>query len=128
MLLRRAKLEIALLLALVVLSQNGCRPTGLQPTPQNGIVGRWRSADGSYVIEFLPTGKCSARYRMQGQQIGGPCTYSVDEEKITIHYYGPNANPQDGEPNATATWHYSLSGDTLNVGIQGVSLALQRVH
>jgi hypothetical protein len=128
MLLGRVKLAIALVLPLAVLCQNSCRPSGLQPTPQNGIVGKWRSADGSYVIEFLPTGRCSARYRMQGQEVGGPCTYSVDEDKITIHYYGSNPHPQDGEPNATATWHYSLSGDKLNVGIQGSSLAFQRVH
>ena len=122
------KLAITTLLALALLCQNACGPKGLQPTPQNGVVGKWRSADGSYVVEFLPTGNCSARYRMQGREVGGPCTYSVDRDTITIHYYGPDAHPQDGEPNATATWQYSLDGDALNVSIQGTSLALHRIH
>ena len=120
------KVAAASLLALAVLGQNGCTDTGT--TPQNGVVGKWRSADGSYVVEFLPTGNCSARYRMQGRELGGPCTYSVDKDEITIRYYGPNTNPNDGGPNASAIWHYSLSGDGLNVSIQGTSLALQRVH
>jgi hypothetical protein len=128
MLLRKEKLAITLLLALAVVCQNACGPTGLQPTPQNRIVGKWRSADGSYVVEFLPTGNCSARYRMQGRELGGPCTYSADKDTITLRYYGPGAHPQGGEPNASATWHYTLAGDTLNVGIQGATLALQRVH
>ena len=126
MLFGKVKLAMALLLAPAVLCQNACRSKDLQPTPQNGIVGKWRSADGSYVVEFLPTGNCSARYRMQGRELGGPCTYSADKDTITIHYYGPNAHPQDAEPDASATWHYSLDGDTLNVGVQGNSLALQR--
>ncbi len=75
--LRKEKLAIALLLGLAVLGQNACGPPGAQPTAQNGIVGKWRSADGSYVVEFLPTGNCSARYRMQGRELGGPCKYSV---------------------------------------------------
>jgi hypothetical protein len=128
MLRRKEKLAISLLLGLAVLWQNACDTTGLPPTPQNGIVGKWRSADGSYVVEFLPTGNCFARFRMQGRELGGPCKYSADKDIITIRYYGPDARPQDGEPNASATWHYTLAGDTLNVRIQGVTLALQRVH
>jgi hypothetical protein len=67
MLLRKEKLAITLLLGLAVLWQNACGPTGLPPSPQNKIVGKWRSADGSYVVEFLPTGNCSARYRMHAE-------------------------------------------------------------
>jgi hypothetical protein len=121
------KLAIASLLALAVLCQNGCRDTDLQ-TPQNGVVGKWRSADGNYVVEFLPTGNCSARYRMQGRELGGPCTYSVDKDEITIRYHGPDAHPQDGGPNASARWHYSLAGDALTVSVQGNSLVLQRAR
>jgi hypothetical protein len=128
MLLRKDKLAITLLLGLGVPWQNACGPTGLPPSPQNRIVGKWRSADGSYVVEFLPTGNCSARYLMQGRELGGPCTYSADKDVITIHYYGPDAHPQDGEPNAAATWRYTLAGDTLNVSMPGATLALQRVH
>src|SRR5260370_36193806 len=73
MLLGKEKLAITLLLRPAVLWQNACGPTGLPPSPQNRIVGKWRSADGSYVVEFLPTGKCSARYRMQGRELGRPC-------------------------------------------------------
>ena len=128
MLLGKEKWAITLLLALAILCQNACSSTGLPPTPQNGIVGKWRSADGSYVVEFLSTGNCSARLRMQGREVGGPCRYSADKDTITIRYYGLDAHPQDGEPNTSATWHYTLAGDTLNVSIQGVSLALQRVR
>jgi hypothetical protein len=122
------KLVIASLVALAFLYQTACGPAGLQPAPQNGIVGKWRSADGSYLVEFLPTGNCSARYLMHGRQLGGPCTYSVDSDNITIHYYGLDAHPQDGGPTDSVTWHYSLAGDVLNVSLQGVSLALQRIH
>ena len=121
------KLAITSLLVLGVLCLNACRPAGLKPAPQNGIFGKWRSADGSYDVEFLPTGNCSARYRMQGREFGGPCTYTADKATITIHYYGPDGNPQDG-PDATATWDYSLAGDVLNVSVFGNSLALQRVR
>jgi hypothetical protein len=121
------KLAITSLLALAVLCQNACGPAGLQLAPPHGIVGKWRSADGSYNVEFQANGNCSARYRMQGQEVGGPCMYTVDKDTITIRYYGPDAHLQDG-PNATATWHYSLAGDVLNVSVFGNSLALQRVH
>jgi len=122
------KLAITLLLALGVLCQSACGPAGLKPAQQNGIVGKWRSADGSYDVEFLPNGNCSAQYRLQGREVGGPCKYSADEDTITIRYYGPDDHPPDGEPSASATWQYSLSGDVLNVSIQGNFLALQRVH
>jgi hypothetical protein len=88
MLLRKEKLTITLLLGPALLWQNACGPTGLPPSPQNRIVGKWRNADGSYVVEFLPTGKCSARYRMQGREFGGPCTYSADKDVITIRKTG----------------------------------------
>jgi len=123
--LLRKKLAITLLLGLAVLWQNACGPTGVPPSPQNRIVGKWRSIDGSYVVEFLPTGNCSARYRMQGLELGGPCTYSADKDVITIRYFGLDAHPQ---ANASATWRYTLAGDTLNVSMQGATLALQRVH
>jgi hypothetical protein len=116
-----------LLVALAIVSLAACGLTGLQSGPHSGVVGKWRSADGSYVVEFLPSGECSAHYRMHGQELGGPCKYTVDTDAITIHYYGLNARPLEG-PNATATWHYTLAGDTLNVSVFGNSLALQRVH
>lgn len=95
---------------------------GQQPAAQNGIVGKWRSADGSYNVEFLPNGNCTARMRLQGRDLGGPCTYTVDQNTINIHYAGVEGT------NATATWQYSLSGDTLNVSVFGNSLTLQRTH
>ena len=116
-----------LLLAIVILGLDSCRIPGVQSGPQNAVEGKWRNADGSYVVEFLPSGDCSAHFRMHGQELGGPCKYTVDAEAITIHYYGPNARPLEG-PNATATWRYTLAGDTLNVSVFGNSLALQRVH
>lgn len=126
MLLRKVNWAIAVALAVICL--NACGPAGLQQGPQSGIVGKWRSADGSYVIEFLPTGNCSARMRMQGREVGGPCKYSADKDTITMRYSGQNARPQDGEPDASATWHYSLTGDTLTIGMQSISLDLHRVH
>jgi hypothetical protein len=36
--------------------------------------------------------------------------------------------PQGGGPTASATWHYSLAGDALNVSVQGNSMLLQRVR
>jgi hypothetical protein len=122
------KLAITSLLAFAALFQCACGPASVQKAPQNGIVGKWRSADGGYDVEFMPTGDCSARYRMHGKIVGGPCKYSVDEDTITIHYYGPDAHPQDGEPDATAIWSYTLAGDVLNVSVEGISLDLQRVH
>lgn len=122
------KLAIAALVALAVLCANGCAPANLPHAPQNKIVGKWRSTDGSYVAEFLPTGNCTAQQRLDGRNLGGPCTYTVDEDTITIHYYGPGANPQEGAPNETATWRYSLDGDTLNVSVFGNSMTLQRTH
>jgi hypothetical protein len=107
---------------------NGCGPAGLRPGPQSAIAGKWRSADGSYVAEFLPTGNCTAQQRMQGRTLGGPCTYTVDQDTITIHYYGPGANPQDGAPNETVTWRYSLDGDNLTVSVFAVSMTLKRTH
>jgi hypothetical protein len=54
--------------------------------------------------------------------------YTVDEDTITIHYYGLDGHPQTEGPNATATWHYSLAGDVLTVDMQGNSIVLQRVR
>jgi hypothetical protein len=122
------KLAITSVLALAALFQTACGPRSVQQGPQTGIVGKWRSPDGSYDVEFLQTGDCSARLRMHGQQVGGPCKYSVEEDTITIHYYGPDARPQEEEPNNTAIWNYSLAGDVLNVSYGGNSVALQRVH
>jgi uncharacterized protein (DUF2147 family) len=122
------KLAITSLLLAAVLCQNACGRMDLHLAPQNPIVGKWRSADGSYVVEFLPTGDCSAGYRMQGREVRGPCTYTVDKDAITIHYYGMNAHPQDSGPDASVIWRYSLAGDNLNVSVQGTSLALQRVQ
>jgi hypothetical protein len=121
------KLPMVLFLA-VALCQTACGPTGIQPRQQNGIVGKWRSADGSYVVEFLPTGACSARLVMRGRVVGGPCTYQADKETITIHYVGIDTHPQSRQPVASATWQYTLNGDTLNVTVEMFSLALQRVH
>ena len=126
MLLRKVNWAIAVALAVICL--NACGTAGLEPVPQSGIVGKWRSADGSYTMEFLPTGNCSARMRIEGREVGGPCKYSADKDTITIRYYGPDARPQDGEPNRSATWHYSLTGDTLTIGMQSISLDFHRVH
>ena len=61
--------------------------------------------------------------RMQGREVGGPCTYTVDEDKILLHYQGMGSNSQ----NSTATWNYKLDGDNLTVSVFGNSLALKRV-
>jgi len=87
---------------------------------------KWRSADGSYVVEFLPNGNCSARYNLNRREVGGACTYTVDKDDITLRY--PGAAAQGGAPNATAIWHYSLAGDALNVSVFGNSITLQRIH
>ncbi|MFZ0036948.1 MAG: hypothetical protein WAK91_05985 [Candidatus Acidiferrales bacterium] len=121
------KLTIASILLLTIILQGafflgGCRP----PAPQTGIEGKWRSADGSYVVEFLPTGNCSARYNLHRRELGGNCTYTVDKDEITLHY--PDAVAQGGSPNATAVWHYTLAGDVLTVSVFGNSMTLQRVH
>ena len=121
------KLAITSLLVLGVLSLIACGPASLQPAALNGIAGKWRSADGTYDVEFMANGNCSASYRMQGRVFGGPCMYTADKDTITIHYYGLDAKPQNG-PNATATWRYSLAGDVLNVSVFGNSMALQRAH
>jgi hypothetical protein len=122
------KWAVITLLAVAALVQSACGTGGVPPAAKSGIVGKWRSADGSYDVEFLQTGDCSARLRMDGRQVGGPCKYSVDEDTITIRYYGPDSHPQEEEPNNTATWNYSLAGDVLNVSYGGNSVALQRVH
>lgn len=122
------KLAIASLVALAALCVNGCGSAIPGLGPQNGVVGKWRSTDGSYVAEFLPNGNCTAHERMQGHDLGGPCTYTVDQDTITIHYYGLGANPHDGAPNETAIWHYTLDGDTLNVSVFAVSMTLKRTH
>jgi hypothetical protein len=122
------KLAVASLFGLAVFCMGACGPAALQPAPQSGIVGKWRSADGSSAFEFSPTGNCSGRLRMQGRELGGPCKYSVDQDTITIRYYGPGASPQSGEPDTSTTWRYSLAGGVLNVSTGVVSLTLERVH
>jgi uncharacterized protein (DUF2147 family) len=120
----KASLAIAGLLALVVLGLNACNPASMLAPRPHGIEGKWRSADGGYVVEFLPTGSCSAKMRMQGREVGGPCTYTVQDDKILLHYQGMGSNTQ----NSTATWNYKLDGDNLNVSVFGNSLALRRVR
>jgi hypothetical protein len=115
-----------LLLALILQSAFFLAGCGPAPAPQSGIVGKWRSADGSYVVEFLPNGNCSARYNLNRREVGGACTYTVDKDDITLRY--PGAAAQGGAPNATAIWHYSLAGDALNVSVFGNSITLQRIH
>ena len=115
-----------LLLALILQSAFFLAGCGLAPAPQSGIVGKWRSADGSYVVEFLPNGNCSARYNLHRREVGGACTYTVDKDEITLRY--PDAAAQGGAPDASAIWHYSLAGDALNVSVFGNSMTLQRVH
>ena len=115
-----------LLLAIILQSAfflTGCRPAS---APQSGIVGKWRSADGSYVVELLSNGNCSARYNLHRREVGGACTYTVDKDEITLRY--PDAAAQGGAPDASAIWHYSLAGDALNVSVFGNSMTLQRVH
>ena len=114
------------LLAIILLSAFFLAGCLAAPAPQSGIVGKWRSADGSYVVEFLPSGNCSARYNLHSREVGGACTYSVDKDEITLRY--PDAAAQGGAPNATAIWHYTLAGDALNVSVFGNSMTLQRVH
>jgi len=116
-----------LLLATAILCFEGCQIPGVATGPHNPIEGKWKSADGGFVVEFLPTGDCSAGSRIQGREVGGPCKYTVDKDAITIHYFGMGANPS-GEPNQTATWHYTLNGDTLVVSMPGNSVTLQRSH
>ena len=115
------------LLALAFICLSACVLAGCPATPQaqSGIVGRWRNADGSFTVEFLPSGDCSARMRIQSREVGGPCKYTVEQDTITLHYSGINAA---NGPNETATWHYTLQGDSLNVSVFGNSMALQRVH
>lgn len=112
------------LLAIVSQSALFLAGCGLAPTPQSGITGKWKNAGGTYVVEFLPSGNCSAHYRMHGQELGGACTYTFDKNDITLRY----PNMQAGAPNNSATWHYTLVGDVLTVTVFGNSMALQRVH
>jgi hypothetical protein len=119
------------LLAVIFLSTFplvACKPASQTP-PQSGIVGKWRNADGSYVLEFQPTGDCSARSTQSGRgTMGGPCTYSVDKDEITISWHFPDGATPNGESNTSAKWRYSLSGDTLNVAVFGNAMTLQRAH
>jgi hypothetical protein len=124
---RLMRLATLLLLAVAILCFDACRIPSVQSGPQNPVEGKWRSTDGSFVVEFLPTGDCSAHMRMQGHDVGGPCKYTVDQSAITIHYFGMGANTANG-PNQTATWNYTQSGDTMTVTVFGNSLKLQRAH
>lgn len=108
--------SIALLLA-------GC---GMNPlAPQNPLVGKWRSPDGSYTVEFLTTGNCSATLRMNGALVGGPCTYTSTKDEVTLKY---NGGAPSGGAASTAVWKYSLAGDNLTISYGLVSIALKRVH
>jgi hypothetical protein len=104
-----------------------CGIPGVTSGPHNPIEGKWKNADGSYVVEFLPSGDCSAHMRMQGHDVGGPCKYDVGKDTITVHYYGMGANPGNA-PDRTAAWQYTLNGDTLTVSVLGNTMALQRAH
>lgn len=121
------KLATLVVLAFAILSINACSIPGVTTGPHNPIEGKWKTADGSFAVEFLPTGNCPAHSRIQGHDVGGPCKYTVGKDEITIHYYGMAANPAS-EPNETAIWRYTLNGDTLNVSVFGSSLTLQRAH
>lgn len=114
------RLAVILVCALVSLVA-GCRTT-----PQSGIVGKWRSADGSYVVEFRAAGTCSAGFQLHGRVVGGPCTYTVGKDDIVLHYKGSALDSKSGASENSATWHYSLAGDVLNVTVFGNSVALQR--
>ena len=116
------KRSILLILVFGAVCSNACAPAGVQPTQQSGIVGKWRSADGSYNVEFLSNGNCTARMRLRGRDLGGPCTYTVDRDTITLHYSGIEG------ADAAATWHYSLDDNTLNVAVFGNSMVLRRVR
>jgi hypothetical protein len=113
-------------LLLAIILQSTFFLAGCRPAPQSGIVGKWRNADGSYVVEFLPSGNCSARYNLHRQALGGACTYTVDKDEITLRY--PDSASQGGTPNASAIWHYTLAGDVLTVTVLGNSMTFQRVH
>jgi len=96
----------------------GC---GIIPTPQTGVVGKWRSTDGNFAVEFTPSGKCSAHLLVQGHELGGDCTYTLSKDEITLHY------PSPGSQDQTATWQYTLTGDTLTVSVFGRSVTMKRV-
>jgi hypothetical protein len=119
------------LLAIIFLSASllvGCRQTS-PAIPQSGIIGKWRNAEGTYAVEFLPTGECSARSSQTGHgTLGGPCTYTVDNDEITLRWHFPDGSTATDAPNASAKWRYSLSGDTLNVAVFGNAMTLHRVH
>jgi hypothetical protein len=121
------RLAMLIVLASAILSLSACSIPGVATGPHNPIEGKWKTADGSFGVEFLPTGDCSAHSRIQGHDVAGPCKYTVDKDAITIHYYGMGANPAS-EPTETVTWRYTLEGDTLNVTVLGNSLTLKRVH
>jgi Fe2+ transport system protein FeoA len=117
----------ALLLAIILPSAfvlGACR----RPAPQSGIVGKWRTADGSYAVDFLPSGDCSARYILHGRELGGPCKYSVDKDDITIRWHRPEPGTPDNSPNASVKWHYALAGDVLTVSVAGNSVTLRRAN
>jgi hypothetical protein len=108
------------ILCLGAFALTGC---GIVPTRQTGIVGKWRSPDGNYIVEFTPSGKCSAHTRVQGREVGGDCTYTLTKDEITLHYPNPRAGSQD----QTATWQYTLAGDALTVSVFGNSVTMKRV-
>jgi hypothetical protein len=90
-------------------------------------MGKWRTAGGSYVVEFKPGGNCSSVYPLHGRNLGGPCTYTVEKDDIILHWKGPTVSSQASASEMSATWHYSLAGGVLTVTVFGNSLALQRV-
>lgn len=120
------KMAIALFLWFGLVWLDGCNPAGVAVGPQSGVVGKWQSMDGSYVAEFLPNGNCSVKMRMQGREVGGACTYTVDAEKIVLYHAGMSAAQGGGKE--AATWKYTLNGETMSVAVLGTSIDLKRVH
>jgi hypothetical protein len=119
------------LLAIIILgafSLAGCRQIS-PAASQSGIIGKWQNADGTYFVEFLPSGDCSARTSAIGHTtLGGHCLYTVDTDEITIHYQSMKATSPADAPDSSAKWRYTLSGDTLTVSYFATTMTLHRVH
>ena len=115
-------------LRLAIIFQIALLLAGCKVTPQSGIVGKWRNAEGSYFVEFLPSGECSVKFFLQGHQLGGQCVYSVDKDDITIRWHRPEPGTPDNEKNASVKWHYVLTGDVLTATVSGNSVTFQRAH
>ncbi len=122
------KAAIVSALPLAIIFQTAFLLVGCRATPQSGIVGKWRNADDTYVVEFLPSGDCSARFHLDGRELGGPCVYSVDKDDITLRWHRPEPGTPDNAKNASVKWHYALTGDVLTTSVAGNSVTFQRVH